>query len=367
MAAYPKIVAGRPTGDGDVIIQAKIDGSQCTVVLRDGTLHFYNKGSQIKGNKVFQNTVLSLSNKPHLFKQGYTYHGESVCHTQHNIAKYARTPNYFWIVYEIIRDDGYALNQQEMEQLLEGTGIEIVDLLYSGPCNQAVIEDIMARQPETVLGGGPDGFEGIVVKRLDITPFYRRKIVSPQFREERADADTGATGAASELENIAKIGQTYDVPARIRKGEQRLRERDCRIDDHQISQLELEQELDSDLIKEHGIAIKDRLFCLFFNRMIAGARAAYLGQPQPQPQPEEIPEYVGYQRAVELAGLAGLAGPAGPSASASTSTSKGIPEFIERTRQQFMGPDGELLRETLWTHYGSIILEASRRHLRKNQ
>ena len=336
MSAYPKIASGRPSGLDDIIIQAKIDGSQCTVVLKDGKLFFYNKGSPIKGNKIFQNTILSLSNKLHLFKEGYIYHGEAVGSTQHNIAKYARTPNYFWIVYEIIRDDGYALDQQEMEELLEGTGIEMVDLLYSGPPSQEVIDDIMQRQPETCLGGGAEGFEGIVIKRMRRAPFYRRKIVSATFREEREPTPAEDAG-----DDVHTLGAIYNVPARLAKARQRLKELDQAITD-----AALEQELDLDLLKEQGVLIKDKLFCRFFNRMINGARAAYMGQDQPT----DIPELVGYQHA---------------GVTASASASKGIPEFIEQTKQRFAGPDGDLLREILWSHYGNIILEASRSDLRK--
>lgn len=334
MTAYPKIVAGNPTGDADIIIQAKIDGSQCSVRLTKDGLRFFNKGSPIKGNKNFQNVIVSLSNKT-FFRTGFTYHGEAVCSTQHNIAKYSRTPNYFWIVYEIIRDDGTALNQQEMEAHLEGTGIEIVDLLYTGPPDKAVIEDIMTRQPETILGGGSGGFEGIVVKRLQQFPFYRRKIVSEKFREER-EPIVRISPDLSDIDAMTAIGQIYNVPARIMKAKQRLRdqERDPEV---------LNQELDDDLIKEKGVDIKDRLICHFFNRILNGARAAYLGLPKP----EEIPELIGYQRAQQSGPL-----PLNPN---------GISEFLERMRNQFTGPDGDFLRDELWRHYSSIILEASRR------
>jgi hypothetical protein len=234
-------------------------------------------------------------------------------------------------VYEIIRaEDGYALNQTEMEELVKGTGIELVDLLYSGPANQDVITDIMAREPSTVLGGE---FEGIVVKRMTSQPYYRRKIVSPRFRESREPE-------VPDDRDVASLGRMYNVPARIAKAQQRRRERDTSVD--------ISTDLDNDLMQEHGAAIKDALFCLMFKRMANGARAAYLGQALP----EDYPEALGYKHA-PLREVGG--GPGGQRVDP-----KAIQKFLEMTRNYFATQAGQSLRDELWTYYSSVILDASR-------
>lgn len=296
MTSYPSIAHGDiwqlPSYPAETpcIIQAKVDGSQLTVRREEHGLLFYNKGKRLGTSKVFLNAIISLTAHEDIFQHGYYYHGEAVCSTQHNLVQYNRTPNYYWVLYEVSREDGYVLTPSETLAHIQGTGIEVVDTLYQGPYSGAsmVIDRLLREQPSTLLGGG---FEGVVLKVLNSpgsgnTGYTqsRRKFVCEGFQESR-DPGARSTVHLSEDEFLADLGLRYNVPARLHKGWQRCRERDMLTGDTVQDQIIVNKDLDADLEEECGQTIRSELLIYFLPKILQGARAQKHGASVDAPHP----------------------------------------------------------------------------------
>jgi len=220
-------------GTSDIFFQEKIDGSELTIFKKDGELHYYNKNKKInpKG-KPWLNAYLSLNSQPHLFKENYFYHGEAMTKKCTNVNPYERTPHFFWIVYEIVREDNYMLSPSEMNELLKGTNIETVETIltlnpevYSKDDYNlsATISDIMKDVSEGTIGSSLGGkMEGVVMKTCrkmenDKYKVTRYKYVRPEFSEIHRDKSKRLEHKSKEFtddEFIEYIGEMFNVPAR---------------------------------------------------------------------------------------------------------------------------------------------------------
>jgi hypothetical protein len=270
-----------------VIIQEKVDGSQLSICNIDGKLRFFNKSKEITAHaKPFFNSHVSLVNKPELFKPGYVYHGEAMNSVHPNTIRYEREPTYFWIIYEIVKDDGTSLYPEEIEKLLEGTGLEYIKPLYDNIDNMDTtesvdyvemaneyVEKITRDEIPSILGGRP---EGVVLKAVNRMRNGKRvntryKFVRTEFSEMNR-ARKRRLPKLPDVEIIDGIGAVYNVKARFQKAVQHLQEDGKWKDVPKRNQTALIEELDADLRKECEEDIKNMLFIRFWPQISKAAR-----------------------------------------------------------------------------------------------
>ena len=263
-----------------VIIQEKINGSQFTIFKKDGELHFYNRNKEVgpKGDP-YINAYLSLQKKKEFFNEGLFYHGEAMKTIKTNNASYKRMPRYYWMVYEIQREDGSLLTPDEMTTNLLGTGIETTQVLYDSHKNQSilslqeVIDQLMAQiesnDIESCLGNIP---EGIVIKVLKGTTNYRFKRVRSVFAE-MSQSKRDKIEQVSDIDFIREIGEIYNTDGRREKAVQHMKEKDIYNEKNINANIgPMVHELDDDLLKEAEEDIKNMLFVRFFPEISKVAR-----------------------------------------------------------------------------------------------
>ena len=270
-----------------VIIQEKVDGSQLTITRKGDKLVYYNKNKKISGQgKPWLNSYISLNNKTHLFREGLFYHGEAMksIHSAKLNLRYEREPRYFWIVYEIVREDNTTLSPEEMKEVLKDTGIETVPILYDNKyetCHnyidkaKQIIELIEDGDINSCLGNVPP--EGVVLKVLNRDrgkgkiSTTRYKFVRVGFSETNRSKKQKLPRLSQE-EIIEGIGKIYDTDARKQKAAQHLEEqRKWKTKMSQNIGL-MVNELDSDLLKECEQDIKNLLFIRFWPQISKAAR-----------------------------------------------------------------------------------------------
>lgn len=148
-----------------------------------------------------------------------------------NVNQYERVPRFFWIVYEIVREDNYLLSIEEMQELLQGTNIETVstidiihsnDIVRSNESNLSsnlsnIVNDITDRiengKIASCLGGK---LEGIVAKCCTLVDdkykITRYKYVRSEFSEIHRDKSKRLEQKCKEMtddEFIESIGNSF--------------------------------------------------------------------------------------------------------------------------------------------------------------
>lgn len=270
-----------------VIIQEKVDGSQLSICNVDGKLRFFNKSKEISAQtKPFLNSYFSLVDKPQLFRKGYMYHGEAMNSVQPNTIRYEREPTYFWIIYEVVQEDGTSLYPEQIEELLEGTGLEYIKPVYDNidqvdttevdyvEMANNYVEEITKGNVQSILGSRP---EGVVLKAMNRIRNGKRVNTRYKFvRTEFSEMNRSRKRRLPQLpdaEITQGIGAVYNVKARFQKGVQHLQERGKWKDVVKRNQTALIEELDADLLKEYTDDIKTMLFIRFWPQICKAARS----------------------------------------------------------------------------------------------
>ena len=286
-----------------VIIQEKVDGSQLTIFRQGDKLIYYNKNKQITGQgKPWLNSYILLNNNVHLFKEGLFYHGEamkSIYSSKLNV-RYEREPRYFWIVYEIVREeDNTTLTPEEMDEVLEGTGIETVPILYDNLNNDEseinkdeVNEDEVnyIEKAKDIIRNIEDGSitscfgnvapEGVVLKVLNRNKGNKKKekMVTTRYKFVRTKFSETNSSKKQRLPELSQdqiidgIGNIYNTDARKQKAVQHLEEQGKWKDKISQNIGLMVNELDADLLKECEQEIKDLLFVRFWPQISKVAR-----------------------------------------------------------------------------------------------
>jgi hypothetical protein len=269
-----------------VLLQEKVDGSQLTIFKKDDRLHWYNKNSPCNPNgEPWRDAYLQLCQRLDFFQEGYFYHGESLKNAikkrgdqtlyRPNVCEYTRLPRYNFIIYEIVRVDGYILTPEEMLNHLEGTGLETVQVFFDSsihPYDQGMkkIIDTLLEQMEngtvqSSLGLKP---EGVVLKVLNkqkdgVYSTKRLKFVRPMFVETHLKKKENLQ-QVSDVEFINELGKIYDTHARKMKAVQHLKEKGTWNNDLNKNYKNITDELNADLLKEKSDEIRDLLFVRFW-------------------------------------------------------------------------------------------------------
>jgi hypothetical protein len=250
-----------------VVAKEKMDGTNFVVYRTTShELLFFNKGKRVfRDNSVFERTCDALQKRAHLFREGYIYYGEGFRNARATHIHYGRCPRFHWICYDIMipEDASFRIaTPEEMKDILGDTGLEqaqiYFDSRHDGPEKLLEVFSNLERLP-SCLGQFAEG----VVLTIGTA---RRKYVASHMRERKTIEGVYAPDCT-----VQSIGDMFNVQARFRKTEQRLRERGI----EHPTRAQIEEELDADLIKEHKEEIVQvHLNNRFWNEMRKAARVS---------------------------------------------------------------------------------------------
>ena len=204
---------------GEVRVEEKIDGSQCSVrKLTDGTMEFYSKRNKMTlgMNKNFNAAFEFLDGLQDQLCPEYTYRGEVISKPKHNKLKYGRTPKGNFILFDVDTPNGPLL-RNELEEEADEIGLEVVPLIFKGKFENA--EDFLYKLNsllDTDSCLGEVKVEGLTIKpeSRDIDKRLLGKLVSQEFRENHSAKLKQKSGIN---EVIDKLGASVALPARFEK------------------------------------------------------------------------------------------------------------------------------------------------------
>lgn len=263
-AAKPKLLKAIESNQGCIIVaREKIDGSNFTIFNDGEVLHFYNKNKELKGPKlqqsVFEYTVDALQTRKDIFKPGYTYHCEAMRKRRASHIKYEKIPRYHMVCYEIEKPDGFTATQEEMQEILKDTGIQIVHKLWDNRTDTLdqllTLVDNVDNIP-SMLGGTAEGFVVSILNRENkgkITT-YHLKFVAKHMRE-RQDLNPNIFIGAIDDAMLVAIGDMYNVNPRFNKAVTRLEDQGVEVNLKTAC-----EDLDRDLEEEQKKEIMEMLW-----------------------------------------------------------------------------------------------------------
>jgi hypothetical protein len=258
---------------GPVVVQEKVDGSQFSFGLIDGTVYMRSKGADISPespDKLFsaaRETAMGLATAG-LLAEGYTYRGEVLSKPRHNTLCYSRVPRGNIVLFDV--DSG--LEDYAPPDILaavgEHIGLEVVPTLYSGELTAlSQLEELLAR--ESFLGGTK--IEGVVIKNYARFGIDKKvlmgKLVSEAFKEVHG-ADWHARNPHGK-DVVAGIIESLRVEARWAKAVQHSREAGT-LTESAKDIGPLIQSVIADVLREEGAEIREILFDHFWREISRG-------------------------------------------------------------------------------------------------
>lgn len=193
--SYPKIfalghAAVAAITDVPCRVEEKVDGSQFSFGLIDGTLRCKSHGKELildAPEKMFASAVetaigLYANRRLH---PGWTYRGEVLNKPHHNALAYDRVPKGNIILFDVNTEEEAYLGGAALANEAELLGLESVPTLYIGRVTHDMFEEWL--KITSILGG--QLIEGVVLKPLD--PIYSvhdgkalmGKFVSEKYKE----------------------------------------------------------------------------------------------------------------------------------------------------------------------------------------
>lgn len=245
----------------DVIVEEKIDGSFFAAGFIDGELKMRSKGVQFEsGNpeKMFTKVAQTVELLKDKLTPGWTYRGEYLQKSKHNVLAYDRVPTGHWIIFDICRGEEDYLSYEEKAAECARIGLECVPLLFKGKV--AYPDQLMNLMATTSILGGQK-IEGIVIKNyarmgMDKKALFA-KHVSEEFKEVHKKDWKERNPGQGDI--IAVIGQSLRTPARWHKAIIHLREKGLLTDSPKDIGLLL-KEIKEDTLLECSDMIKEQLF-----------------------------------------------------------------------------------------------------------
>lgn len=193
--SYPKVfgmghAAVAQVTDVPCRVEEKIDGSQFSFGLIDGTLRCKSHGKELildAPEKMFASaveTVVKLNDAKRLIPE-WTYRGEALNKPHHNALAYDRVPQGNIILFDINTGEEAYLGYSALANEAERIGLERVPTIYMGMVTHDMFEEWL--KLTSVLGG--QLIEGVVLK--PIQPIYSihdgkalmGKYVSEKYKE----------------------------------------------------------------------------------------------------------------------------------------------------------------------------------------
>lgn len=283
---YPKVWnMGHPAiadlFDGPVVVQEKLDGSQFTFGVIDGTLHLRSRRSTIHGveaaDTLFRTaceTAARLMDEG-LLEDGWQYRAEALCRPKHNTLEYGRAPECGMVLFDVDRGlEDRVAEPDELAAIGERLGLEVVPTLYEGKV--ASLDQLKALLDTPSMLGGEFGIEGVVVKNYarwgEDGKMLMGKVVRDDFREKHSKAWKKSNPGKGDI--IEQLKDTYRSERRWEKAIERRR------DDGQLQEAPqdigpLLKDIQADVEEECRAEIADALFKAFWGDIRRGITAGF--------------------------------------------------------------------------------------------
>jgi hypothetical protein len=267
---YPKIL---PLGhriiskmwDGEVELTEKVDGSQFRFGKIDGSTKCGTKRTRLNMDEpdhLFRPAVAHVQSIKHLLPEDIFFFGETLARPKHNTLRYETVPkNNIALFAGMNPVTKEMISYEELGHWAEQLDVDVVPLLYQGPCvGPDLVIKMLTR--ESYLGGPK--IEGVVAKNYNhqaliddnhYYPYLVGKYVSEEFKEKHQKDFKAGTRKQTLLEYFKSFG----TEARWRKAIQHLRD-DGKLTGEPKDIGPLIKELTDDFIKEEREHIKERLW-----------------------------------------------------------------------------------------------------------
>jgi hypothetical protein len=260
--------------DGEVVVQEKIDGSQCRFLLNDnGTLSVFSRGGARSLEDMLEDGLFGPCTRHFILLQqagrlvsGRVYCGEAVAKPKHNILAYERTPKGNFVMFDIWDlDAGRWISPSAVAAIATSLDVEPVPELHVGEADLERLQKLISGP--SVLGGVR---EGIVVKNYANGQFA--KLVAAEFQEV-----SGRNGRKVKLRDATeeafyqKLAAKYGPQPRMLKAVQHLRDEGL-LDESSKDIGPLIREFHADILKECKDELMEELFETAWKRI-----AKYLG------------------------------------------------------------------------------------------
>ena len=202
--------------DGFCYVQEKVDGSQFSFCMTDGTVRFASRSREIPTDDegMFKAGCDAIREIAGELEDGWTYHGEYLQKPKHNILCYDRVPERHVVLWNMRRPNGELVPLAMLGSFALAHGLESVPILLHGSGLTADrLGGLMDRT--SFLGGST--IEGVVVKRDQLCG----KLVSDRFKEFKKVR--GRVKRAGE-EAVAAVVASVATEARFHKIVQHMKE-----------------------------------------------------------------------------------------------------------------------------------------------
>lgn len=259
--------------NGEITVEEKVDGSQFSFGIKEGTLYFRSHGASVYPEiapKLFKAAVDYIVSIKAQLEEGWTYRGEVLHKPRHNTLTYGRVPKHNVVLFDIEVDNGqHYLTWPDKEEEARRLDLEVVPLLYLGRLSGSeVLQDFLTR--DSFLGGCQ--LEGIVIKNYERFGVDGKVLMGKWVREGFKEVNSGNWKATNPSQNdvIRTMVQVYKTEARWDKAIQHLR------DDGKLQGIPQDiglivKEFQADLMAECGAEIKEKLFEFAAPKIIRGA------------------------------------------------------------------------------------------------
>jgi hypothetical protein len=279
-----------------VVVQEKVDGSQFSFGMIDGKLECRSKGQQIimdGPDGMFDKAIATAQALAPLLRPDWVYRAEYLQKPKHNVIAYERTPVGNLILYDINLTGGTEEVYADMALLLseaQRLGLDSVPLLLEGGVSSAApLQELL--EHDSVLGGTK--VEGIVIKNYAKFGGDKKvlmgKLVRADFQEKHQGEWRAANPGSADV--IADTTTALRTEARWRKAVQHLREASA-LKQAPEDIGPLMKEVQADVLKEEGQAIKDSLFAWAWPHirrgLVAGLPEWYKGELLRAAMPDEV-------------------------------------------------------------------------------
>jgi hypothetical protein len=280
IASYPSIYQlGHPASlgimDDDVLVEAKIDGSQASIMLEEsGELRLRSKNQEIEPSSsgMFDKLVETAEKLKPLLTPGWVYRGEYLSKPHHNAITYARVPAHNFILFDIMTSYENYMPREEKEIEAARLGLELVPVLHRGRI--ASVEQLEGLIGWSILGGTRD--EGVVIKNYARFGKDKKclmaKYVRPEFKElNKSEWSKTNPSPTAVVDNII-LGLRNE--ARWAKAVQHMREMNL-LEDRPQDLAKLVPELKNDIEKECKEEILEALWKHYWPKIQRGVMVGF--------------------------------------------------------------------------------------------
>lgn len=277
-ASYPKLFAlGHPSiadlFSGTVVVEEKVDGSQFSFGVFNGTLQCRSRRCVMDGltaPDLFKGAYATAKRleAAGLLVEGRAYRGEALQTPSHNSLKYERTPKGHFILFDCDNGAEAYSTREAKEAEAARLGLEVVPVLFEGEISdRAGLANLL--KGSSILGGP---IEGIVIKNYsrfgyDKKPLFG-KWVTEDFKEIHQGEWKAKNPGSSDI--VETLVERYRSEARWLKAVYRLRD-EGRLTNSPKDIGLLVQEVQKDLVEECEPLIKQDLYNWAIGKILRGS------------------------------------------------------------------------------------------------